>query len=71
MVPKLVNEHYHELEELSYEKEPDGFPWKLGFVPGEAAGIAEQDKSYDQAQRLALCSRQERWQAGKFPNLPT
>jgi hypothetical protein len=42
-VPKLVNELYQNLEELSGKHEPDFYPWTLGFFLGELANIAEQD----------------------------
>src|SRR5712692_1310345 len=44
-VPKLVNEVYQLLAELCYEDEPDFCPWTLGFVLGELASLAEQDRA--------------------------
>lgn len=43
-VPKLLNEVYHLLDGLRDEDEPDFCPWTLGFVLGELASVAEQDR---------------------------
>jgi hypothetical protein len=43
--PKLVNEVYSILSELCNGSDPDFYPWTLGFLLGELASIAEQDKT--------------------------
>ena len=45
-VPKLVNELYQNLADLShYKQDPDFYPWTLGFLLGELVNIAERDKT--------------------------
>ncbi len=43
--PKLLNEVYAILSELCGDSDPDFYPWTLGFLLGELASIAEQDKT--------------------------
>lgn len=42
--PKLLNEVYGMLDELRYEPRSDFGPWTIGFVLGELARLAEQDR---------------------------
>jgi len=44
-VPKLVNELYQNLTDLTCKHEPDVSLWTLGFVLGELASVAERDKT--------------------------
>ena len=43
--PRLLNELYANLEELSHTHIPDVYPWTLGVLLGELASIAEQDQT--------------------------
>lgn len=43
-VPKLLNEIFAMLDELRFIEEPDFGPWTVGFVLGELARLAEQDR---------------------------
>jgi len=43
-VPKLLNEVYGMLDELRFIEEPDFGLWTIGFVLGELARLAEQDR---------------------------
>jgi hypothetical protein len=43
-IPKLLNTVYRELEDVvRYAKEPDIYPWTVGFVLGMLTLVAEQD----------------------------
>ncbi|MGB8345599.1 MAG: hypothetical protein WCD86_12000 [Ktedonobacteraceae bacterium] len=42
--PKLLNEVFGMLDELRFIEESDFCPWTLGFVLGELACLAEQDR---------------------------
>ena len=45
-IPKLLNTLYRELNDLQrYAKEPDVYPWTVGFMLGVLALIAEQDRT--------------------------